>query len=351
MVNSARGQSQGGSTITQQLAKLNYVGSNRTFLRKFKEVLYASKLESKYSKDQLLERYINQVYFGEGAYGIALAVADVLRRPAGEADAGPGGHAGRQDPVAERPRPLQGPGHRAVPARPGAAQHGQARLARRAPSWSRRCRRPWASAPGRSTGRGVGSATKAPDFVAFVGREAAEIDALGSTADARRKQAFTGGYTIETTVDLKATDAAVESAKALLGAAGDPTTAIASVAAGRRRHPGAVRRARPQPGVRPGQPGPAPAGVVVQALRLPGHAEGRDRPPLAVRLVVAPDPALRRRPVDGQQLRGRGPGDDRRRRGHDPLGQRRLRPAHGQGRARVRCATWPTKAGHPRRRR
>src|SRR5215210_5067834 len=73
IVNNARGQTQGGSTITQQLAKLNYVGANRTFFRKFKEVLYASKLEGKYSKDQLLERYLNQVYFGDGAYGIALA--------------------------------------------------------------------------------------------------------------------------------------------------------------------------------------------------------------------------------------------------------------------------------------
>ncbi|HEX2048912.1 MAG TPA: biosynthetic peptidoglycan transglycosylase, partial [Acidimicrobiales bacterium] len=73
MVNTAKGDTQGGSTITQQLAKLNYVGSDRTFFRKMKEVLYASKLESKYSKDELLERYLNQAYFGDGAYGIGLA--------------------------------------------------------------------------------------------------------------------------------------------------------------------------------------------------------------------------------------------------------------------------------------
>jgi len=91
--------------------------------------------------------------------------------------------------------------------------------------------------PRKAGGRGVGSATKAPDFVAFVGREAATIGALGSTEDARRNQAFTGGYTIETTVDLKATDAAVASVKAILGAEGDPTTAIASVEPGN----GAIR--------------------------------------------------------------------------------------------------------------
>jgi len=67
--NVLRQESRGGSTITQQLAKLNYTGSQRTYLRKLKEVMYASKLEDRYSKDQLLERYMNQVYFGEGAYG------------------------------------------------------------------------------------------------------------------------------------------------------------------------------------------------------------------------------------------------------------------------------------------
>jgi membrane peptidoglycan carboxypeptidase len=84
MINSARGQSQGGSTITQQLAKLNYVGSNRTFLRKFREVLYASKLEGRYTKDELLERYLKQVYFGEGAYGVSLAAQAFFGVPTGE---------------------------------------------------------------------------------------------------------------------------------------------------------------------------------------------------------------------------------------------------------------------------
>ena len=231
MINSARGQTQGGSTITQQLAKLNYVGSNRTFLRKFKEVLYASKLESKYSKDELLERYINQVYFGEGAYGIALAsqaffdVAPEKLTPAQAAMlAGkirsPNGLDPYKDPAtvqSRRDQVLRNMGkHRWL----GGAELESALAS------------PLGLGPRRTTGRGVGSATKAPDFVAFVGREATKIDALGSTADARRKQAFTGGYTIETTVDLKATDAAVESVKAILGAANDPTTAIASVEPG-----------------------------------------------------------------------------------------------------------------------
>ncbi|HVE92245.1 MAG TPA: biosynthetic peptidoglycan transglycosylase, partial [Actinomycetota bacterium] len=67
------GGTQGGSTITQQLAKLNYAGTERTLFRKLREVLYASKLERKYSKDELLQRYLNQVYFGQRSYGLAVA--------------------------------------------------------------------------------------------------------------------------------------------------------------------------------------------------------------------------------------------------------------------------------------
>src|SRR5205085_820986 len=69
------GSVEGGSTITQQLAKLNYTGSQRTVFRKFREMLYAAKLEPRYSKDELLQRYVNQVYFGDGNYGIAAASA------------------------------------------------------------------------------------------------------------------------------------------------------------------------------------------------------------------------------------------------------------------------------------
>src|SRR5205085_6960747 len=75
VVHDVRGDrgTQGGSTITQQLAKLNYTGSHHTVLRKLREVLYAARLERKYGKNELLERYLNQVYFGEGSYGLAAA--------------------------------------------------------------------------------------------------------------------------------------------------------------------------------------------------------------------------------------------------------------------------------------
>src|SRR5258708_3992095 len=64
---------QGGSTLTQQLAKNLFLDSNRTFERKVQEAMLAMYLESRYSKDQILTLYLNRVYFGAGVYGIEAA--------------------------------------------------------------------------------------------------------------------------------------------------------------------------------------------------------------------------------------------------------------------------------------
>lgn len=63
----------GGSTITQQLAKNVFLTQDRTYSRKFKEFILTKKIERTYSKDEILERYLNQIYFGEGAWGIQRA--------------------------------------------------------------------------------------------------------------------------------------------------------------------------------------------------------------------------------------------------------------------------------------
>ena len=65
--------SQGGSTLTQQLAKNLFLTPERTIERKIQEVLLALWLEHKHSKDQILEMYLNRVYFGSGAYGVEAA--------------------------------------------------------------------------------------------------------------------------------------------------------------------------------------------------------------------------------------------------------------------------------------
>jgi penicillin-binding protein 1A len=68
-----RGVSQGGSTITQQLAKNLFLTQERTMQRKLQEVILAIWLERKYSKDEILDLYLNRVYFGNGAYGVEAA--------------------------------------------------------------------------------------------------------------------------------------------------------------------------------------------------------------------------------------------------------------------------------------
>jgi hypothetical protein len=64
---------QGGSTLTQQLAKNLFLSPDRTVGRKVQEVLLALWLEHEYSKDQILEMYLNRVYFGSGSYGVEAA--------------------------------------------------------------------------------------------------------------------------------------------------------------------------------------------------------------------------------------------------------------------------------------
>ena len=72
---------QGASTITMQLVRNLYLSRSKTFLRKFAEVLLAYKVEQSLSKDQILERYINQVYLGERAYGFAAAAQVYFGEP------------------------------------------------------------------------------------------------------------------------------------------------------------------------------------------------------------------------------------------------------------------------------
>ena len=64
---------QGGSTITQQLAKNAFLTQERSIIRKIKEAFIAKELEHKYTKDEILSMYLNRIYFGQGAYGIESA--------------------------------------------------------------------------------------------------------------------------------------------------------------------------------------------------------------------------------------------------------------------------------------
>jgi penicillin-binding protein 1A len=80
------GFTQGGSTITQQYVKNQFVGSDRTLVRKLKEAVIAVKLERKYDKRTILEKYLNTVYFGRGAYGMQAAAKTYFDKDVGGLD-------------------------------------------------------------------------------------------------------------------------------------------------------------------------------------------------------------------------------------------------------------------------
>jgi penicillin-binding protein 1A len=77
-------RAQGASTITQQLARVLYLSPEKTVQRKAAEMLLALLLEMRYSKSRILEIYLNTIYFGEGAYGIADAALTYFGKPVSE---------------------------------------------------------------------------------------------------------------------------------------------------------------------------------------------------------------------------------------------------------------------------
>lgn len=75
---------QGGSTITQQLAKVLFLTPEQKYIRKIKEILLALQIEHRYTKDEILTLYLNQIYFGEGAYGIESAARTYFDKSASD---------------------------------------------------------------------------------------------------------------------------------------------------------------------------------------------------------------------------------------------------------------------------
>ena len=133
---------QGGSTITQQLVGLNYLPATPSANDKIVEATYAVELEKKLTKQQILERYLNSVYFGNGSYGIQAAAemyfnknVDQLTMVEGAFLAGLIRAPSRLRPV-PLPRPVQGP------ARAGPQPPGRHRQDDRGPTPRRPTRRP-----------------------------------------------------------------------------------------------------------------------------------------------------------------------------------------------------------------
>src|SRR6185503_11306305 len=185
---------------------------------KVREVFYASALEERYSKDDLLQRYLNQVYFGEGAYGIYAAshtffgVDPAQLTPAQAATlAGKIHSPSALDPRTKPDDVIRRRNH----VLEGMAHHGW--LAK--PDLDAALAEPMTLAPPQPPG-----ISRAPHFVDFVKREASQLEELGADPETRSTKLLTGGYTVETTLDPKLFDATTAAVTARLGEPGDPIT-------------------------------------------------------------------------------------------------------------------------------
>lgn len=104
-----RSISQGGSTITQQYAKNAFLTQERTFSRKIREIFIAIKLDRTRSKDQILQDYLNTIYFGRGAYGISTASAAYFGKPVQDLDVAQGALLAAAVQAPSRYDPLKNP--------------------------------------------------------------------------------------------------------------------------------------------------------------------------------------------------------------------------------------------------
>ena len=244
---------EGGSTITQQLAKLNFTEGSRSLARKAEELLHAVALERRRSKDDLLERYLNQVYFGSGAHGVAAAAEEYFG--VAPADLAPEQSALLigliRAPVAFDPRRNPDEARRlrdtVLELAGDAGLVGQADVARYVAE-------PLRLAPPVPEAR--------PPVVNSVVRAFLADPAFGETREERARLLFTGGLTVRTTIDAGLQRTA-EQLVAGRRDAGLPGAALAAVDP----WTGAVRVLASA-----GPPEVASVDLALQARRQPGSA-------------------------------------------------------------------------------
>ena len=215
--NATGGRFQGGSTITQQLVRNTsdpYVGRERTIGRKVREAVMALRLEQTFTKNQILEMYLNQIYFGEGVYGIETAAREYFGTPVWKLDA-------------------------AQAATLAGVVAGPSRYNPRASPEQARGRRDWVLSRMVELGflsaaEGAEASSTEVEVVApqpQESRAAYFVDWL--TRDLRRRLGaevlYRGGLQIESTIDLELQRAAEQAIATALDEPGDPDAALVAI--------------------------------------------------------------------------------------------------------------------------
>ncbi len=224
-----QGVLQGGSTITQQLVKIELLSPERTLVRKLREATLAIKLEREMTKEEILTRYLNIIYFGRGAYGIQAAAQAYFGKDAADLDladsaflAGLIRAPSTADPVKE---PDEATRRRATTlelmVRDGLITSAQAEAANQR-DWSSILAAPRRQGIGRV--RGVGSEY----FVEAVRQQMTELEKSGALPEGGT---YTAGLRIYTTLDPRLQTAAYNTVTGPEFGFGDPTEAAVSIVA------------------------------------------------------------------------------------------------------------------------
>ncbi|MGH2704029.1 MAG: transglycosylase domain-containing protein [Actinomycetota bacterium] len=220
---------EGGSTITQQLVRnaVSDIGTRKTLERKLKEASYAYQVESSFTKDKILELYLNTVYFGGGAYGVQTAAQTYFRKDV-------------KDVTLAEAAFLAGLIR--APSLYDPYTNAEAALARRNRVLERMVQLGYAPAPDADGARGAelgitpkSEAIRYPFayFVDYVTRQiqhSKEFSKLGDTVTDRANRLFRGGLRIYTTIDPKVQAAAEESiARVLDRPQTDPSASLVAI--------------------------------------------------------------------------------------------------------------------------
>ena len=214
---------EGGSTITQQFVKNAMLAADRTLDRKIEEATLSIQVEREYSKEEILEYYLNTVYFGAGAYGIEAAATVYFGKSASELTAAEGALIA---------------GLIKAPSTYDPFVNGSGSLARRqavlqamtdegflTPAEARR----YSSSDIELVAPDPDQTYPAAYFVEEVKRFMLDHPAFGRTRDERIKTLFTGGLTIETTLDLAAQGEAENAIELVLSDAADPSASVVTI--------------------------------------------------------------------------------------------------------------------------
>lgn len=213
---------QGGSTITQQLVKNTIVGAERSLDRKILEARLAVRLEQEMTKDEILEAYLNEAYFGNGVYGIGTASEFYFGRPVEKITIA---QAALLAAIIKAPtdlEPLKNPkparARRAIVIRRMLSERfitaKQARNADRAGLGARAHPTPGA---------------RTPYFVEHIKQQLFADERLGATREERITAVFQSGLRITTTLDLRQQQRADEAIRGVLDKASDPDAALVAI--------------------------------------------------------------------------------------------------------------------------